>query len=585
MSESNEKHLKLYYSLPDFESDSENEADEEAAFDLEELENCEIDDSYFDENTEMNFREEDNGFESEECNDQMDESDSEEDNDIWNQNTKHLDKLQGQLPPYDSIGAALGLDEDNDVDEIDFFNKIWDLAVISKIVEQTNLYARQKQVKNWVDVTVVELRAFFGCLIMMGIHRLPSLKCYWSSDPMLRVDEIARVMTGNRYGKITQNLHCNNNENILPKNNKQNDKLHKLRPLLDILNQNIGKVYRPSSFVVIDESMIAFKGRSMLKQYMPNKPIKRGYKVWCLADSTTGFIIGFIVYTGKEEAIRNSPLGERVVLSFADKIRPGSVLVLDNFFTSVSATSKLLEKKIYSCGTVRSNSKNLPAFMKKSKEMKKIEKTMKRGEFQFAMKKRIAAVKWMDRKGVNFLSSIHSPRQTTTVRRRLRNGSQVNVHCPKVVETYNKFMGGVDRFDQLQERYRIGRRSIKWWHRIFYYLLDLAIVNSFVLWKLQQPNKKKCNQLTFRMKLARQLINGFSSRKTLGRPTNFVQSAVPNEVRLANVGCHFPRNNPNRRRCKFCSGKNRKEQRTYFTCSFCQVPLCVTNCFEKFHQK
>lgn len=30
--------------------------------------------------------------------------------------------------------------------------------------------------------------------------------------------------------------------------------------------------------------MIRFKGRSTLKQYMPNKPIKRGYKVWVRAD-------------------------------------------------------------------------------------------------------------------------------------------------------------------------------------------------------------------------------------------------------------------------------------------------------------
>lgn len=240
-----------------------------------------------------------------------------------------------------------------------------------------------------------------------------------------------------------------------------------------------------------DESMIAFKGRSMLKQYMPNKPNKRGYKVWCLADSTTGFITGFI-----------------------------------------------------------------------------------------------ALVKWMDRKAVNFISTFDSPRQTTTVSRRLRDGTRIDVHCPKVVETYNKYMGGVDRFDQMLECYAIGRRSVKWWHRIFYYLLDLAIVNSYVLWKLVQPDQSKCNHLTFRMKVARQLINGFTNRKTLGRPPNFVKSDVPEEVRLVNVGCHFPKKTLSRRRCKFCSGKNkRKEHRTYFTCGFCQVPLCVENCFEKFHRK
>lgn len=30
----------------------------------------------------------------------------------------------------------------------------------------------------------------------------------------------------------------------------------------------------------IDESVIAFKGRSTMKQFMPMKPIKRGFKVW-----------------------------------------------------------------------------------------------------------------------------------------------------------------------------------------------------------------------------------------------------------------------------------------------------------------
>lgn len=161
---------------------------------------------------------------------------------------------------------------------------------------------------------------------------------------------------------------------------------------------------------------------------------------------------------------------------------------------------------------------------------------MKRGEFRFQIKNRIAAVQWKDKKAVNFLSSVHSPRQTTTVLRRLRNGSRVEVHCPKVVQVYNQSMGGVDRFDQLHERYAVGRKSLKWWYRIFYYLLDMAIVNSFVLWKMRQPNNEKCKQLTYRLALARQLIDGFCSRKTRGRPPNFFHRSVPKDVRLADVG-------------------------------------------------
>ena len=50
--------------------------------------------------------------------------------------------------------------------------------------------------------------------------------------------------------------------------------------------------------VAIDEAMVAFKGRSSIKQYMPMKPVKRGYKIWCLCDSHNGYLWNFEVYTG-----------------------------------------------------------------------------------------------------------------------------------------------------------------------------------------------------------------------------------------------------------------------------------------------
>jgi hypothetical protein len=38
-------------------------------------------------------------------------------------------------------------------------------------------------------------------------------------------------------------------------------------------------------------------------------------------------------------------------------------------------------------------------------------------------------------------------------------------------------MRGVDVSDQLQASYSYQVRSHKWWHRIFYFLLDMTIVN------------------------------------------------------------------------------------------------------------
>ena len=70
--------------------------------------------------------------------------------------------------------------------------------------------------------------------------------------------------------------------------------------------------------------------------------------------------------------------------------------------------------------------------------------------------------------------------------------------CPVAVAKYNAIMGGVDRFDQLRGCYAIGRRSVKWWHRILFYLIDLAVMNS-----VTKYSDLSYNQLVFMLRLAR----------------------------------------------------------------------------------
>ena len=73
-----------------------------------------------------------------------------------------------------------------------------------------------------------------------------------------------------------------------------------MRPVLDYVTAKCKELYKPHREVAVDEATIKFQGRSSLKQYMPQKPIKRGIKVWVLGDSHNGFFVDFVVYTGKE---------------------------------------------------------------------------------------------------------------------------------------------------------------------------------------------------------------------------------------------------------------------------------------------
>lgn len=72
--------------------------------------------------------------------------------------------------------------------------------------------------------------------ILMGLHPLPSIDLYWSSDDFFRVNELASVMTCKRFKKILENLHVNDNSKAPQRGAPDYDKLFKIRPLLELIN-------------------------------------------------------------------------------------------------------------------------------------------------------------------------------------------------------------------------------------------------------------------------------------------------------------------------------------------------------------
>lgn len=62
----------------------------------------------------------------------------------------------------------------------------------------------------------------------------------------------------------------------------------------------------------------------------------------------------------------------------------------------------------------------------------------------------------------------------------------VEVTQSNVVKEYNAFMGDVDKVDMLLELYRIDIRSTKWYRRIIYWCLAVAIVSGWLLCRRHQ---------------------------------------------------------------------------------------------------
>jgi hypothetical protein len=332
-------------------------------------------------------------------------------------------------------------------------------------------------------------------------------------------------MTLQRFQKISKYLHINNNERM-PKRGETNlDKLYKIRPLLDQINKRCQNNAKNTKSQSIDESMIKFKGRSALKQYMPLKPIKRGYKVWARADSKTGYLFQFQVYTGKGDTVETG-LGRTVVKTLSQPLIDENFaahISFDNFFSSYDLLQYLYEHGIHSTATTRTDRLGMPVLVKKPTGVSNSEAIMKkqslklkrlqRGQYKWRVRNNVGFVAWRDTKIVTVLSTAFHPKMTTTCQRTQKDGSKKSFSCPVSVLQYTKRMGGVDRFDQQKAVYELGRRSKKWWKRLFYFLLDVAITNAYILYSNNSRVHNPLSQKLFRLVLARALIDNLTFRK------------------------------------------------------------------------
>lgn len=71
--------------------------------------------------------------------------------------------------------------------ELELFRLFYTNDICSFITEQTNLYAQQvlgEKCSEWEHVTVEELRAYFGFMMLMGLYPKPAIADYWSKGPI-----------------------------------------------------------------------------------------------------------------------------------------------------------------------------------------------------------------------------------------------------------------------------------------------------------------------------------------------------------------------------------------------------------------
>ncbi|XP_068081805.1 piggyBac transposable element-derived protein 3-like [Anabrus simplex] len=471
----------------------------------------------------------------------------------------------------------------------DFFN----LAA-----EKTNMYSVVKTGKS-INTNPQELKKFFGINLLMGCIRYPRLSMYWQKGIQLNL--ISECMSRDRFLLLRKHLHVVDTVN--KPNDADSNALWKVQPVIQKVRDVCLQLPRGNGSYSIDEQMIPFLGRCKLKQYVKNKPRPVGLKNFVLTTSK-GLVLDFEVYQGQSTPLVNRELGlgPAVIMRLVSSLPQGSFVYFDRYFTTIPLLQVLSEKGIEGTGTVMKN---------RIRDIELSQKKMNRGESNEYVRsdEKIVVTEWMDNQKVVMASTCAGKHPELHVRRWSKAEKRhVEVDCPSVVCKYNQCMGGVDICNQQMECYRTWFRTRKWTVKVILHFLDLATVNSWMLYREDALANKRSNReikdlLKFRMSIAEaRLATPARKRRTeddgnrgieevengMPEPPKkiYTPSPIPGVDKRYDGYDHWPVVDDihSSRICRLESCC----KRTKLRCEKCDVYLCLSKdkcCFKLFHVK
>jgi len=155
---------------------------------------------------------------------------------------------------------------------------------------------------------------------------------------------------------------------------------------------------------------------------------------------------------------------------------------------------------------------------------------------------------------------------------------------PQIMMDYNHHMGCVDKGDSMANSYSISCRTFKWTKKLFFHLLDLAVLSRYILH--YSCGCKKISHRDFRYTLVRNMLAHAGPERSvprpLGRPPN-----VESHIAMLEV-CerkNWPTRSETQLRCRVCKARG-VTKKVFVKCRKCDMGLCVKQtCFKEYHTK
>lgn len=494
--------------------------------------------------------------------------------------------ITGGLPGITGPARNLG----NASKKTDLWQLFFDEDVINQIVTNTNIKLSSTREKippgkskaNFKNTNIEEMNALIGLLLLSSVLKSNDE----NMESLFKKDECSRpifraTMSLNRYKALVASLRFDNAQTR--EQRKQTDKAAPISEIFNKIIKNSQAVYRPSAYVTIDEMLVPFRGRCAFRMYMPKKPKKYGIKIMCLADAKTSYLCNAYIYTGKgsdgiglTESEKNLSIPTQSAIRLCKTIEgTNRNVTADNWFSSIECMDELHKRKLTYVGTLKKDKRCIPLEFLPNNSRPTISTL-----YGFRNDATLLSFVPKKNRAVCLLSSMHHTIDTNEEKQK-----------PEIICFYNGTKAGVDLIDMKCAVYSSSRKTRRWPLVIFYRLVNIVSVNSFIVY-LCYTTDTKVTRFGFIKTLAKELILPHLRKritevanlprdlkleinKILGNETDAPQREGVPEDRLQK-----------RKTCGKCpAGSDRKTQHKCIKCSLaicgqCQRRVC-TDCAQE----
>lgn len=168
---------------------------------------------------------------------------------------------------------------------------------------------------------------------------------------------------------------------------------------------------------------------------------------------------------------------------------------------------------------------------------------------------------------------------------------------PDIIVDYNINLRLVDKSDMMIGSVECVRKTVKWYKKLFFHMVDVCLLNSYLYYK--RATGKRIPFCTFMHDLVDEILQKYGTVTKVSRGRSASAISLPDSLLGKDYmfrhcpsgipippGERRPRHSHPVRDCVVCmQSKHRPATRkhTSYQCLECKVPLCIEPCFRDYH--